>query len=505
MSAGIPSEVRHIMLSFLPNSSLKNVRLVNKQWSAAAATILWSDLTLDLVETGHRKLDALLDSESGGVLDSVKKLSISTGQSGLSTTCRGYITELLHDLFIALPRDCLIQLSSKHLTFGRRTAELLLRTQSNLRTLTVSLSEQGGIPKKNLVRGSLDNLQELCISFNGKDGQDYKAFASWLTETPRLQKLKIVGKSRNGLNYFDGWAMPETGILLNLRELELENLHLPTSVNGILGILNPPDLQVLKVTRCHDTRPLLTSLADALKDTTAGSLKTFRYVSADLADSCDSSAGLISAATGLTDVALVTSGGLLLDLSCLQQNGKSLRRLVIVASHKELCYSAKDLELLVTMCPNLQALAVSLGDFNEHINSLQQLEPFRLSKFTETLQAIKTIARLEHLESLTSTHLPLLRGDHSALERKWRHAQVADEVMACLVNNGSKIQRLKFVPWTISEACNIEADDNGHLWPMYAYLRGKLLYNTEQGQSRVKTVGVPVKMTRVLNGVRGTP
>jgi hypothetical protein len=55
---------------------------VDKQWSAAAATVLWAQVSVDLVETATRKLDALLSHD---VLSNIRDITITTESGNLSS------------------------------------------------------------------------------------------------------------------------------------------------------------------------------------------------------------------------------------------------------------------------------------------------------------------------------------------------------------------------------------------------------------------------------------
>jgi len=51
---------------------------MNRQWHAAAATVLWSDVKVNLVETETRTIDTLVGLHATGPLGSGKKLIIIT-------------------------------------------------------------------------------------------------------------------------------------------------------------------------------------------------------------------------------------------------------------------------------------------------------------------------------------------------------------------------------------------------------------------------------------------
>ncbi|KAF3034882.1 hypothetical protein E8E12_003328 [Didymella heteroderae] len=78
-STSLPPEVHRLLLAFSPEYDIKSARLINKQWSGIAATVLWSHLAIDLdrPETPRRSLDALLDSYPNGFLDNIREITIT--------------------------------------------------------------------------------------------------------------------------------------------------------------------------------------------------------------------------------------------------------------------------------------------------------------------------------------------------------------------------------------------------------------------------------------------
>ncbi len=80
---------------------------------------------------------------------------------------------------------------------------------------------------------------------------------------------------------------------------------------------------------------------------------------------------------------------------------------------------------------------------------------------------------------------------HSTRERQWRYAQVAGEVMSCLVKHHSNVDFIDF--GSFWEDCyDSKTDDNGHAWPNYSYRRGSVVLDMQQHPYVVKTIVVPI-------------
>jgi len=60
----------------ISKSDLKSLRVGNKEWSTAAVTELWREVTLNLEETTSRDLHALLFPIVNGALDNIKCMTV---------------------------------------------------------------------------------------------------------------------------------------------------------------------------------------------------------------------------------------------------------------------------------------------------------------------------------------------------------------------------------------------------------------------------------------------
>ncbi|KAF3053660.1 hypothetical protein E8E11_010549 [Didymella keratinophila] len=187
----MPPEVHRIWLGLLPVSDLKNVRLLNKKLSAIAATILWSHLKIDLVETDNRKLSVLIDSSpQTGVLDNAKQLTITTEDMLGDPQERSQTTTNLIGLLSVLPRDCLTAFYCTCFPLRRNDLAVLLRIQSRLgdSSLCLAVYEQNGLPGTNHVRSNLSSLRKIHI-VSSRSSLTYEGLVYWIPHASVLREL----------------------------------------------------------------------------------------------------------------------------------------------------------------------------------------------------------------------------------------------------------------------------------------------------------------------------
>ena len=81
--------------------------------------------------------------------------------------------------------------------------------------------------------------------------------------------------------------------------------------------------------------------------------------------------------------------------------------------------------------------------------------------------------------------------EYTTLDRQWRYAQVADQIMSCLVKHGSNVEILD-----LGSPCfhyeRSEVDENGHTWPEYSYRVGSVTTHIHGRQQFVKNIVIPI-------------
>jgi hypothetical protein len=376
----------------LSKADLKATRLVNKAWSTVAATVLWSQMEIDLDDIDQRKFDALLNSNVGGILDNVKELIISTDSDDLSQKSKQRATMNLLGLMAALPHNCLTVFRIKRFKLDAEVLALILCTQSQLTRLQMWLCAKtpGRLPNTNFARGNLSNLHSLCIHIDGSRNETYEGFGAWVLHAHKLRDLEIVGESSPTTSQFNGWTLPTHALPITLHRLVLKRLQFSDMAENLVTTLQLFDLRTLIIRFCKNIGPLLRSLATRFKQTDTISLRKLYILNFVLPeDTCRDLEYLVESVQGVTDLALgATHEGGLSRLRCLGSTGKTLQTLELHAGSQEKTYSAREIKQLTTYCPDLKILALSIGDLNPTINSMEVLDPLRictLNHYVETL------------------------------------------------------------------------------------------------------------------------
>lgn len=74
-------------------------------------------------------------------------------------------------------------------------------------------------------------------------------------------------------------------------------------------------------------------------------------------------------------------------------------------------------------------------------------------------------------------------------ERRLLYTEVATQTLRQLVQHGSRIQHLRFIP--MHDYMEGEADEVGHIWPRYAFERGTVFVDSGGVQELIRTIAVP--------------
>jgi hypothetical protein len=499
---------RHPNAEQLPRSDLKSVRLVNKQWSAIAATVLWSHLATDLPkpETPTHSLDTLLGSYPNGFLDNIKKITTTDKPPSLMTL-RATLS-LLKSLG-ALPRDCLRLFSSRHHKLDRIALCLLLRTQSQIGVMILSLGEDEprGLPGATYVRGNLSNLHKLHLLVR----DTLQGLTEWCIHAPALRDLHVEHADRGDLSHFAGWATATDSVQLKLRSLKFTRLDLSSFTPDVdTSLLDLAFLERITFERCVSAGPLMRSLTKGYKTVTTSSLKYFRSTSSFVPeDVCRATEELFELINGLEHIILGRTATGLPSLTCLQRSSASLKLVDFEASNERQIYSPAELEQF-NSCIHLKNIRLSISELRSVVDVLGPFEPCKLSAFQHLEESLvshsfmilvhlsltilqATLARHPTLQTLIITSNPLLSYDIDKGKRRWRYAQLAEQMLAYLADHGSKVQQLGFSPkWGPGGTAETsERDENGNRWPVYIYKRGTVSVDQDGKQQIVKVTAVP--------------
>ncbi|KAJ4335112.1 hypothetical protein N0V87_006388 [Didymella glomerata] len=458
----LPPEMRRMICGLLSKHDLTNVRLVDKQWSAAAATVLWAQVSVDLVETATRKFDALLSHD---VLSNIRDITITTESENLSARSVQSATWNLLGLLMALPRDSLQSFRSVKFKVGYHVLSAMFRAHSRINTLAVYVDESkapgdfsSGLPSASRIQNSLSNLH--CVIIHASGESSYKELSTWFPYATALDRVEIQGDSSGSGTHFTGWQPLHAGApLFKLCHLHLLYLQFSESAGGIVGALHFPSLRRLVLGNCSTVAPLLSALAQGLRTSGSFSLAQIGIFCTEASESdVEALEKVFASLESLEVVAYSTMKGRLPSLNTLQGNADSLRNLFVDSSGFDQIYSMRDFEQLSAKLTSLKKLSLSVGDLNPMIDDLDVLEPFDL------------------------------RNDEDYMKKL-----VAEQILGHMAVSGSKVQLLSFRP-SLKVESGVEhedEDDNGHVWPRYMYRRGDVVTHARGIAQVVKTVAVP--------------
>jgi hypothetical protein len=355
---------------------------VDKQWSAAAATVLWAQVSVDLVETATRKFDALLSHD---VLSNIRDITITTESENLSSRSVQSATWNLLGLLMALPRDSLQSFRSVKFKVGYHVLSAMFRAHSRINTLAVYVDESkapgdfsSGLPSASRIQNSLSNLHSVSIRASGE--ATHKKHSTWFPYATALDQVKIEGPFSGSRTHFTGWQPLLAGApLFKLCHLYLFDLQFSESAGGIVGTLHLPSLESLRVIVCSNVAPLLSALAQGLRTSGSFSLARIGIFCIEASESdVEALEKLFASVETFEHVTYSTMKGRLPSLNTLQRSADSLRRLCVVSSGINQIYSMRDFEQLSAKLTSLKTLGLIVGDLNPMIDDLDLLEPFDL-------------------------------------------------------------------------------------------------------------------------------
>lgn len=366
----------------LPKTTLKSVRLVNKQWSALAATVLWANVSIDLNEDNKRKIDHIVNSNPCGILDNLKELNISTALANLNTQKAQDATTNLLRLLGVLSRDSLVAFRCANFRLDQHTLGLLLRNQSHLTDLQFCVNEkkQAGLPGTNYVKGNLSRLQSITVRPVGGRHSTYKGLETWFFHLPMLRALAIEGMLPGARNDFAGWTLPVQTPLLRIVDLTLRGLRLLDTASRMDLLLDIPCLESLDIIACDNVEPLLRSFAKSFMQK-GSALRAFLCIPRDLPEKVSKACEeLFESVETLEKVVVGTCGECSLPrITSLHRNSQSLQTLCLHTARAGISYSLPELGDLAVHCPNLLQLWLSVGDLRDTIDDMILYEPFDIT------------------------------------------------------------------------------------------------------------------------------
>ncbi|KAH7411840.1 hypothetical protein DE146DRAFT_750991 [Phaeosphaeria sp. MPI-PUGE-AT-0046c] len=508
----VPPELRRMVCDLMPQKSLKDIRLVNQSWSQVSAALLWHTFASDLSTPVTRDFDALLTSQPGGFLDSVRILHINTAGSSSSQT----ETTLLQ-LLSLLPRGSLQKFTADH-AMECRTLGVLIRRQPHLRELSSPICRfngNKGPPGKRYVAGNLTGLRVLTIfANNSQEGYD-----AWFLHSPLLDTLTVSGSLGGGLSIFKPWSAEPK--LKRLKSLHLDNLSFSASAGALDAWLDLRSLQTLTLRNCTRVGNFLDALATAYTvhslSPLSSALKSISIYSAkhNQYEWIGELEGLLAIITGLEYLYASASTDQCIDIQSICCQATTLRYLVVEYlsswdqedDDADLIYGDTELQRLSKACSHIEELGLSCPqiDFIEW----PPLEPFEWSpvamqsqhekKLAKFLDVIATFPKLRVLR-MTQSPLDVMDDGSNGpfLERQWRYQQFGEQVLRYLAERHSSVELLAFSPTRVLHNLpSSTPDGNEHTWPHYYYLRGESETVLPREFRKKQIVAVPIKRSDI--------
>jgi hypothetical protein len=217
---------------------------------------------------------------------------------------------------------------------------------------------------------------------------------------------------------------------------------------------------------------------------------------------------------------LYITKGNLPNFECLHECGETLQVIFVHHLGAQLHYAPEDLEFLVDLCPDLCDVSVCLTNLDDAIKNLDTLETLHLSAMIDDgtaqheyaksvvstalsqirdpstkYQVQQVLARLPKLKVLRLGHDPWLSSNDNTYARRWRHAQIADEIINILGRRVSPTFVLLISPnsWS-DDGDDDETDDedeDGHVWPDYFYKKGEVFITGDDQKKIIRYIAVP--------------
>lgn len=350
------------------------LRLVSKQWNIEVSKALWHTTVFN--PASRHRVEDLLGSPFGGMLNNIKKLSVKT-----ANPTKGSNENLLEFLY-SIPLDCLTAFDCEDYQANSDAFGLLLRTQPHLSKLVVWLQDESprGLPSVNLIGNSLQELRSLHFKLLESSDKVLPGINSWLQNAPFVRDLTI---SAPHLGVLRTWTLPSKAVFPNLRNLTLSGLHLGSPAHDTAVPLYLPRLEALKLCKCQNPGPLLQLTAKQNQASGNDCLRSFAYGNDLSKDVLPAVVDFLRSAKGLTKVVFQVDEAVQMPmLSSLGLHARTIRAFELACGNFGPVCSLQDVEYIVANCTNLERLVLSLGTPVD-VDDMKVLDPVQLSTSEE--------------------------------------------------------------------------------------------------------------------------
>jgi hypothetical protein len=476
--------------------------------------IMWKMANIDIRSKDvPRDFNALLYSPHH-VLDHVRLLHV-IGAGSLGNP--GYNNNFVR-LLVALRQHHLESFSCTKNISGPNLLQLL-SGQRKLRILAIepqfsvySPSEILGITTEDLwftqhpaiITPCLAEVEELRLSFQHCHwSQVCPSIHFYIKSTTKLRRLFLDAtefRLRPQRNVFkEIFTLEEQDLSTGMQKRKLETLYLKGFSHGNTAepLINAVDFSRLKILEILDhVRPekLLYALARQLIKVSPPQLTTLSigFSGAEIS-SLPSLENLLDVVTGLKSISINSCMSSHINPACIARHGSTLESLTLASHEINIHVPYATILAILTKCPKLKQLALVLPD--PHLGSVSDCDlTWELNTDTSAhpveselhgiLIAITTASALHTLRILSLEHLQDMtvnaRGasEPTPVQRKFAKFMIgnyANKVLSYLFTRGSKIKVLAVSPLANRQSYSSESEDeNGHIFPHYYYMKGKV-------------------------------
>ncbi|KAH3982500.1 hypothetical protein HBI81_034860 [Parastagonospora nodorum] len=513
----LPTETKLNVFAFLRNNTDRaRSCLVSRDWLTCMAPLLWKILEIKPDTVTAENLASILNPKSN-IIKNIRYINIKHQPHDCQDRYSPELEAVVQIIITALPRNSLRGIMSL-LPISLSVMIQLLQCQQTMRTLYASVdSTTYNFPVKydsvaytTWVEPALTKLEELIVYIRDDVPDSYKAGAALINSSNEIRSLSIwasgdrarMESETERLNIFQG----VNTITLDFEPLQLLHLQL-CSLNlvappTLAKYVNLQTLRDLRLFRCGNIVPVITSLASSLSESAA--LDTLEIVVFDEEDKITQAIEkLLGSFSELKGLWLDMEDARMIDVSCLSRHGSLLRQLGLSSYPKaRQSLSVETIQAVITSCPFLEGLAVdfpvvdmghiqTLGSNFEilTINNVQRAST-EFEAFLEIITGHRSLRLLRMFtlpvidygkpENPTVANTVGITDEEVYATQAIMH-KLATSVMRQLRCRGSNVSRISIQPGYNCWETRPECDENRHVWPEYYYLRGHTLDVTGAG------------------------
>ncbi|EAT91178.2 hypothetical protein SNOG_01529 [Parastagonospora nodorum SN15] len=473
----LPTETKLNVFAFLRNNTDRaRSCLVSRDWLTCMAPLQWKILEIKPDTVTAENLAAILNPKSN-IIKNIRYINIKHQPHDCQDRYSPELEAVVQIIITALPRNSLRGIMSL-LPISLSVMIQLLQCQQTMRTLYASVdSTTYNFPVKydsvaytTWVEPALTKLEELIVYIRDDVPDSYKAGAALINSSNEIRSLSIwasgdrarMESETERLNIFQGINT----ITLDFEPLQLLHLQL-CSLNlvappTLAKYVNLQTLRGLRLFRCGNIVPVITSLASSLSESAA--LDTLEIVVFDEEDK-------ITQAIEKLLGSFSELKGLWLDM-------EDARMIDTLGSNFEIL-TINNVQRAST---EFEAFLVRMDEATYFAHALTTLKEIITSHRSLRLLRMFTLPVIDYgkPENPTVANTVGITDEEVYATQAIMH-KLATSVMRQLRCRGSNVSRISIQPGYNCWETRPECDENRHVWPEYYYLRGHTLDVTGAG------------------------